>query len=197
MHLAGRRVLIVGYGPVGRGIAQYARAAGMAVEVCERDSVRRLYAHYDGYPTPELTDGLSRAAILVTATGRRDTVTIDHLGGARDGLLLVNAGQGGDEIDVEGIRRAAVGREHVAEHVARYPLPTGRAVTILGEGHPFNIVQNSGSPEPVLLHFAVLGLTLEWLASRPSLPNGEVPITLEVENRAAELALEALTSAGA
>jgi hypothetical protein len=48
-----------------------------------------------------------------------------------------------------------------------------------------------------LLHFAVLGLTLEWLASRPSLPNGEVPITLEVENRAAELALEALTSAGA
>ncbi len=196
MHLAGRRVLIVGYGPVGRGIAQYARAAGMAVEVTERDPVRRLYAHYDGYPTPDLGDGLSRAAILVTATGMRDTITVDDLGSARDGLLLVNAGHGGEEIDVGGIRRAAVGREDVAEHVARYPLSTGRAVTVLGDGHPFNIVQNAGSPEPVLLHFAVLGLTLEWLASRPALTHGEVKIPPEVENRAAELALAALTSAG-
>ena len=103
---------------------------------------------------------------------------------------------GGEEIDVGGIRRAAVGREDVAEHVARYPLPTGRAVTVLGDGHPFNIVQNAGSPEPVLLHFAVLGLTLEWLAGGPALDKGEVSITPDVENRAAELALAALTSAG-
>lgn len=192
MHLAGRRVLVVGYGPVGRGLANYARAAGMAVEVCEHDPVRRLFAHYDGYPTPELADGLRRARLLVTATGRRDAVTVDHLAHARDGLVLVNAGHGGDEIDVEGIQRVATSRDHVADNVARYTFENGHAVTILGEGHPLNIVLNSGSPEPVLLHFAVLGLTLEWLASSPDLAPGEVPMPPDIENRAARFALESL-----
>ncbi|HHO52992.1 MAG TPA: hypothetical protein ENK18_19475 [Deltaproteobacteria bacterium] len=192
MHLAGRRVLVLGYGPVGRGLARYARAAGMAVEVCDTDPVRRLFAHYDGYPTPSLRDGLERARILVTATGRRDAVTLEHLAHARDGLVLVNAGHGGDEIDVAGIQRSAVNRDHVAAQVARYQLETGNTVTVLGDGHPLNIVLNSGSPEPVLLHFAVLGLALEWLASEPDLPAGEVAVTGDIENRAARFALEAL-----
>jgi adenosylhomocysteinase len=197
MHLAGRRVLIMGYGPVGRGVAHYARAAGMSVEVCEIDAVRRLYAHYDGYPTPDLAEGLARAAVVVTATGRKNTLPVEALANARDGVVLVNAGHAGDEIDVDGIRRTAVASEHVAEQVARYPMPSGRTVTLLGDGHPFNIVQNAGSPEPVLLHFAVVGLTLAWLAGRPKLTNGEVALSPAIENKAAELALAALTSAGA
>ena len=192
MHLAGRRVLVVGYGPVGRGLASYARAAGMAVEVCEEDPVRRLFAHYDGYPTPALEEAVTRVAMVVTATGRQDTIHVNHLLRARDGIVLVNAGHGGNEIDVEGIRKAAVHRDHVAEQVARYRLESGRAVTVLGDGHPLNIVLNSGSPEPVLLHFAVLGLTLEWLASGPQLRPGEVLVTDDIENRAAQLALDAL-----
>jgi adenosylhomocysteinase len=196
MHLAGRRVLVVGYGPVGRGLATYARAAGMAVEVCEEDPVRRLFAHYDGYPTPPLDEAISRVGLLVTATGRESAITADHVARARDGLVLINAGHGGDEIDVEGIRKAAVKRDHVADQVARYQLDSGRSITILGDGHPLNIVLNSGSPEPVLLHFAVLGLTLEWLASSPALRPGEVPVTDDIENRAAQLALDALQSFG-
>ncbi len=192
MHLAGRRVLVVGYGPVGRGLARYARAAGMSVEVCDTDPVRRLFAHYDGYPTPSLDDGLKRAGLLVTATGRRDAVTVDHLSYARDGIILVNAGHGGDEFDVAGIRRAAKNRDHISDQVARYQLQNGRYVTVLGDGHPLNIILNSGSPEPVLLHFAVLGLTLEWLTSQPDLRTGEVPIPDDIENRAARFALQAL-----
>ncbi|MEN0061529.1 MAG: NAD(P)-dependent oxidoreductase [Myxococcota bacterium] len=192
MHLAGRRVLVVGYGPVGRGLARYAAAAGMSVEVCDTDPVRRLFAHYDGYPTPTLEDGLKRAGLLVTATGRRDAVTVDHLAYARDGIVLVNAGHGGDEFDVAGIRRAATNRDHISDQVARYQLQNGRHVTVLGDGHPLNIVLNSGSPEPVLLHFAVLGLTLEWLTSQPDLRPGEVSIPDDIENRAARFALQAL-----
>lgn len=196
MHLAGRRVLVVGYGPVGRGLARYARAAGMAVEVCDTDPVRRLFAHYDGYPTPSLEQGLKHARILVTATGQRDAITLDHLSGARDGLVLVNAGHGGDEIDVAGIQRSAINQDQVAAQVACYQLESGNTVTVLGDGHPLNIVLNSGSPEPVLLHFAVLGLTLEWLASGPDLPSGEVGIPGDIENRAARFALAALNPDG-
>lgn len=196
MHLAGRRVAVVGYGPVGRGLASYARAAGMAVEVCETDPVRRLFAHYDGYPTPLLEDALARVGVVVTATGVADTLRLAHLDKARDGIVLVNAGQGGREIDVAGIQRAATRRDHVADQVARYQLENGRSVTVLGDGHPLNIVLNSGSPEPVLLHFAVLGLTLEWLASGPQLRPGEVMVTDDIENRAAQLALDALQTTG-
>jgi adenosylhomocysteinase len=195
MHLAGRRCLVVGYGPVGRGIATYARAAGLSVEVAEADPVRRLFAHYDGYPTPTLEEGISRSAVVVTATGRPGAVSLEALRGARDGLVLVNAGHGGNEIDVEGIRRSAVRSDHVAAQVARYQLEHGRAVTVLGDGHPLNIVTNSGSPEPVLLHFAVLGLTLEWLC-RNAPAAGEVLVPEEVENEAAAFALDALRASG-
>ncbi|MCB9685083.1 MAG: hypothetical protein H6738_07330 [Alphaproteobacteria bacterium] len=196
MHLAGRRALVVGYGPVGRGLASYARAAGMAVEVAETDPVRRLFAHYDGYPTPTLDDGLSRAGVVVTATGRSVAVSRAALAHARDGVVLINAGHGGDEIDIDAIRKAAVGRDDVATQVTRYQMEDGRRFTVLGDGHPLNIVTNSGSPEPVLLHFAVLGLTLEWLAGRPALNAGEVLVTDDIENRAAQIALDALQAAG-
>lgn len=195
MHLAGRRCLVVGYGPVGRGIATYARAAGLAVEVAEADPVRRLFAHYDGYPTPTLEEGLSRCAVLVTATGRPQAVSLEALRQARDGIVLVNAGHGGTEIDVDAIRKSAVRSDHVADQVARYQLDTGRSVTVLGDGHPFNIVTSSGSVEPVLLHFAVLGLTLEWLAARQP-PRGEVLVPDEVESEAAAFALDALRASG-
>lgn len=195
MHLSGRRLVVIGYGPVGKGLAAYARAAGMCVEVVERDAVRRLFAHYDGFPTPELADALGRANLAVTATGYGNVLTAEHLASARDGLVVANAGHGGNEIDVAGIQKSAVRVDHVAEHVVRYRLEGGPRVTVLGGGHPLNIVLNSGSPEPVLLHFAVLGLALEWVA-RAEVPPGEVLVPDEIEDRAADLALDALEVAG-
>lgn len=195
MHLAGRRCVVVGYGPVGKGLALYGRAAGMAVEVVETDPVRRLFAHYDGFPTPSLADALPRAGILVTATGRPGVVGVDELAAARDGLVLVNAGHGGDEIDVRGIERASARRDHIADQVVRHKLESGPRVTVLGGGHPLNIVLNAGSPEPVLLHFAVLGLALEQLA-RGGLPAGERPVDDAIEGAAARAALSCLLPAG-
>jgi len=194
MHLAGRRVVIVGYGPVGSGLAMYARAAGMSVEVVESDPIRRLFAHYDGYPTPTLPAALAHANLLVTATGSSGAVTADDLmGTARSGLVLVNAGHGGGEIDVASVQRSSQRVDHVADQVARYRLEDGTRVTVLGDGHPLNIVLNSGSPEPVLLHFAVLGLTLEWLAGGPELAAEEVLVPASIEKEAAQTALDALT----
>ncbi len=191
MHLSGRRAAVVGYGPVGRGLAAYARAAGLNVEVVERDPVRRLFAHYDGFPTPSLSEALSRAHLLVTGTGARHVVTAADLGSARDGLVLANAGHGGDEIDVHGIQRAAIRVDQIAEHVVRYRLDSNARVTLLGNGHPLNFVLNSGSPEPVLLQFAVLGLALEYLATQSVAP-GELLVPDAIEDAAAALALESL-----
>jgi adenosylhomocysteinase len=196
MHLAGRRVLVIGYGPVGRGLAHYARAAGTSVDVIESDPVPRLFAHYDGFPTPSLAEGLSRAAIVVTATGNPNALTYDDLAVGTNDIVLVNAGHGGDEIDIQGIERAAVTKDNVANRVVRYRMETGRRVTVLAGGFPLNIVLNSGSPEPVLLHYAVLGLTLENLALGLEFDKGESIVSDEIEREAAKFALEALDPAG-
>lgn len=191
MHLSGRRVGVIGYGPVGRGVAAYARAAGAAVEVVETNPIRRLYAHYDGYPVPRPDDMLKRVGIVVTASGRRGVLKASDLAGAREGIVLVNVGHGNDEIDVQGIVSASSGVDHVAEKVVRYKLEGGPTVVLLAGGHPLNIVMNSGSPEPVLLHFALLGLTLEWLTRNPVAP-GLIDVLPAIEDEAATLALQAL-----
>lgn len=197
MHLSGRRVAVVGYGPVGRGLANHAKAAGMAVEVVERDPIRRLFAHYDGYPTPSLADALRRVGVVATATGVSGAVKVEDLAHARDRIVLVNAGHGGGEIDVAGIRRAAERVDHIADQVVQYQLDGGPRLLVLGDGHPLNIVVNAGSPEPVLLHFAVLGLALERLATQAPGSPGEQLVAADIENRAAVVALESLNLAGA
>ncbi|MEE2752268.1 MAG: NAD(P)-dependent oxidoreductase [Myxococcota bacterium] len=191
LHLAGRRVLVVGYGAVGQGLAAYARAAGSVVEVVDITAIRRLTAHYDGFPTPDLEDALSRVEIAVTATGEPNAIPISALEKVGRELVLVNAGHGGDEIDVAGLRAKASEGVEVGSNCTRYRLGDSPWLSLLGNGHPLNIVTNSGSPEPVLLHFALLGLTLEWLAQHP-VPTGECEVPGEIEELAASLALTAL-----
>ncbi len=191
VHLSGRRVGVVGYGPVGKGVAAYARAGGAHVSVIESEPIRRLVAHYDGYPTPNLIDMLQRVDFVVTATGRPGSLPIDAILQARNGIVLLNAGHGHQEFDHDGIVATATGFDQIAEHVVAYELEDGPRVVVLAGGHPLNIVTNAGSPEPVLLHFAALGLALAWLLDADLAP-GEHIIPLEVEQAAARLALRAL-----
>jgi len=191
MHLAGRRVVVVGYGPVGRGIAERARSANMSVMVVELDPVRRLFARYDGFPVADLVDAARTAGILVTATGGSKVVTLEALRAAPTGLVVLNAGKGRNEIDFAALKAVAERVDHVAEQVVRYHLDDGQSITLLGGGNPLNIAMNTGSPEPVLLHFAVLGLALEWVATCPLDP-GEQIVPADLEERAAVLALQAL-----
>lgn len=188
-HLGGRRVAVVGYGPVGAGVAAYARAGGAMVEVIERDPVRRLIAHYDGFVTPE-PGQLRRAQVIVAATGRRHSLSVAAMRELRDGVVLISAGHGADELDVAGLRAEAEAVDQVSARVVRYRLG-GRNVVVLGDGNPLNIVLNSGSQEPVILHFAVLGLALEWLAKNDA-PDGELALPDAIEEEAARAALVAL-----
>ena len=189
--LAGRRTTIVGYGPVGRGIATWAQHIGMAVEVVEVDPIRRLFAHYDGFSTPSLEMALSRADIVVTATGKEGALSVAQLAAAQRELIVLNAGTGNREIDVAGIQQAAGVADHIVQDVVRYTLGGEAKITVLGEGHPLNIVLNSGSPEPLLLHYALLGMVLDWMMNE-DLPNGEVVVPADVEVAAARAALQAL-----
>lgn len=195
IHLAGHRVVVVGYGPVGAGVAAYARARGASVEVVELAPVRRLVAHYDGYPTPTLSRALQSAQVVVTATGRARALPFSELKRVKSGCVLLNAGRGDDELDLSTLRQEADAVDHISRRVVKYRLPGGPELVVLTDGHPLNIVLNAGSPEPVLLHFAVAGLALEWLstasADQPLSP-GEHRLAPGIEEDAARLALHAL-----
>lgn len=191
LHLAGRRVAVLGYGPVGQGVAAAARAMGAQVDVVELDPVRRLLAHYDGFGVPTLGPAVGAAGVLVTCTGVDGALPVEALLGAREGLVLANAGHGGHEVDVPGIAAVAARVDEVAEGVTRYQLSGGPTVTVLGGGHPVNIVMNAGSPEPLLLLFGLLGLTLADLAENER-PAGVVAAPQALEAAAAALALHAL-----
>ena len=200
LHLAGRKVVVIGYGPVGQGIASVARNLGANVEVVDTDDMRRLVASYDGFPTPTMADGLERADIAVTATGCSQVVGVNALAELKSDIVLVNAGHGHDEIDVEGLRAEAVEGDQLSELCLRLRLrPKGPWLTVLGGGNPLNIVMNAGSPEPVLMQFALLGLTLEWLAQgemnleAPPAPSmfGCSPVPRELELDVARRALRA------
>ncbi len=110
LSLHRKRVLVVGYGLVGRGVALAARALGGAVSVAEQDPARTLEARYDGFPAGPLEDMVGAADVLVTATGGRHAVAARHIPRLADGCFLMNVGHTGDEIEVDalGARREVV-----------------------------------------------------------------------------------------
>ena len=191
-HPAGRRVVVLGYGAVGKGVAQYGRAAGASVEVVEVDPIRRLKAHYDGFPTPPLSRVLAEAGIVVSATGRSGVVTAEALASGKGDVVVANVGHWGDEIDVAGLARLCR-PEPMGPDLKRYELGPERAVYVVTSGEPVNIVLNTGSPEPTLLHLALEGLTVEHLLGEGRLASPGVHLVPRgVESVAAELALGAL-----
>ena len=125
------------------------------------------------------------------ATGIAGVVPIEAIQQARSGLVLLNAGHGHQEFDFDGIKAAASNFDQIADLVTAYQLEDGPRVVVLAGGHPLNIVTNAGSPEPVLLHFAALGLAMAWMLGA-DLSAGEHIVPRAVEQDAARLALKAL-----
>lgn len=136
MSLFGRKVLVIGFGPVGRGVAQRAVSLGARVYVAERDPVRLLEAQHFGCETVSLADGLAVCQIVVTATGVSDVLCEEELRQARPGTLLFNVGHLNREIDIEFL----YGHPHrtIIEHIERIDLGD-RHLFLLGRGSLLNL----------------------------------------------------------
>lgn len=163
---AGKRFCIIGYGFVGRGLAQYVEGLGGRATIVEVDPVPALEAHIDGHRVARLEDALPDADVVITATGGIGALGADALGLLEDGAVLANAGHHDHEIDVEALASVA---EHVEEprpNVRRYRLPDGRSVTLLAGGRLVNIAGADGHPVEIMdLSFAVQALSAHHLAS--------------------------------
>jgi adenosylhomocysteinase len=139
LSLSGRRVVVVGFGPVGRGLAEVARALGGDVAVAERDPLRLLEARHSGWPAGDLDDLLDAADVVVTATGRSGILNGDRLARLPEGAIVLNAGHADDEIDLQALGR----REHVVPHVEACRVGD-RQIYLFAGGGPANLTAGFG-----------------------------------------------------
>ena len=192
--LAGRVVVVAGYGACGRGIAEAARGLGAQVVVTEVDPVRALEAVLAGFRVLPMADAAPAGEVFITATGSRDVIAAGHLPDLRDGAILANAGHFDVEIDVRGLEAlAAVMHPDVRPHVDAYELADGRTLLLLAEGRVVNLVAAEGHPPEVMdLAFGIEALALAWLAGNTDkLPAGVHEVPADIDAEAASLVLAA------
>ena len=136
-----RSVLVVGYGPVGQGVALAARARGGTVIVAELDPARQITAAYDGFPVTAIADALPRSDVVVTATGATHVVNAEHVPLLRDGCVLLNVGHRNDEIDTDALYAAP--HEEVLPHLEEIHLDHA-TVFLLAKGAMANLAAGWG-----------------------------------------------------
>lgn len=188
-QIAGAVVAIVGYGFVGRGIAQYAKAMGARTSVIEIDPVRALEAHMDGHTVGAARDLLPDATIAITATGGMRAIGERDLPFLRDDVVLANAGHHDLEVDVDAIQAASTSQFTPREGVATYRIGE-RDIHVLTGGALVNIAGGSGHPVEIMdLTFAVQGIGVHYLVTAGLEPGVHViPAALDDAIAAAKLA---------
>ncbi|ADB53022.1 adenosylhomocysteinase [Conexibacter woesei] len=192
--LAGRVVVVFGYGWCGRGIALRARGAGSQVVVCEVDPLRALEAKLDGFEVMPALAAAAKGDVFVTATGGRDVVRREHYELMRDGALLCNAGHFDVELNLADLRAVAPERRVVREHVEQHVTPDGRRLHLLAQGRVVNLAAAEGHPAAVMdVAFANQALAAEYLVRHAhELRAGVIEVPRELDHEISRLTLASL-----
>lgn len=191
--IAGKSVLVVGYGWCGRGIALRANGLGARVTVADVDPVRALEAWMEGLNVAPVAEAVRSADLVITATGCADVVPEEALKDAKDGIVFCNAGHFNVEIRPDTLEHMAVEHRTVRDGVEEYTLPDGRRLYLLGEGRLVNLALGDGHPVEIMdMSFAVQAMTLEHLLQAAPLKADLYPVPPEIDDRIARLKLESL-----
>ncbi len=193
--LAGRTLVLLGYGATGRGIAQRARGAGAGVIVCEVDPLRALEARMDGFEVMPALAAAARGDVFITVTGTRSVLRAEHFERMQDGAVLANAGHFDVEIDLDDLRAAASGGvREVLPLVERYELGDGRRLNLLARGRVVNLAAGQGHPAAAMdMSFANLALAVEHLVLHGAeLERRVLDVPKEIDEEIARLKLRTL-----
>jgi adenosylhomocysteinase len=195
LMLAGKLCVVCGYGDVGKGSAQSLRAQGARVVVTEVDPICALQAQMNGHDVQTLDDVIERADVVITATGNRDIVTVEHMARMKHNAVLGNIGHFDNEIDMAGLTRAdGVRRERIKPQVDRFVFPDGHAIIVLSEGRLLNLGNATGHPSFVMSNsFSNQTVAqIELFANPDRYPIGVHVLPKHLDERIARLHVEAL-----
>ena len=194
--VAGKDVVVAGYGLCGKGIALRAKGLGARVIVTEVDPVKALEALMDGFRVMPMAAAAPLGDLFITATGCKDVITARELLTMKDGAICCNAGHFDVEVDVAWLRANAVSRREARQNIEAFALSNGRTVYILGEGRLVNLAAGDGHPAEIMdMSFAIQALSARYLVEHrgamPALLNN-VPAEIDREVAFRKLASEGI-----
>ena len=192
--VAGKTVVVGGYGWCGRGVAMRAKGLGAKVIVTEVDPIRAIEAHMDGFSVMTMKEAAAVGDYFVTVSGNRDVLRGEHFARMKDGAVLANAGHFDVEINVRELAAMAVSRRKVREGVEAFALPGGRTLYLLAEGRLVNLAAGDGHPAEIMdMSFSLQALALRYLDERHAELGGRVvDLPRELDEEVARLKLETL-----
>ena len=192
--LAGRTVVVGGYGWCGRGLASRADGMGAHVVVTEVDPVRALEAVMDGYRVMPMLEAAAIGDMFVTVTGDKHVIDRHHIEIMKDGAILANSGHFDIEINLAELESMATGVDKARPFVDAYDMPDGRKIFVLAQGRLVNLAAGEGHPASVMdMSFANQALALEHLAKNASsMPPAVYDVSGDIDRDVAGLKLQAM-----
>ncbi len=192
--VAGKQVVVCGYGWCGKGVALRAAGLGARVIVTEVDPIRAIEAHMDGYEVLSMDEAAERGDIFVTVTGCDDVITPRHFERMKDGAILSNAGHFDVEIAMAKLKSIAVSSFEARKNITGYVLPNGKTLYVLAEGRLVNLASGDGHPAEIMdMSFAVQAMSAAYLAAhRDELRPGVLNVPRAIDEAIARRKLETL-----
>ncbi len=192
--IAGKTVVISGYGWCGRGCALRAKALGANVIVCEVDPLKALEAAMEGYRVMPIAEAAKEGDIFLTVTGDKHVVDVPHIFAMKDGAFLCNAGHFDHEVNVPDLKSHTVEIKRIRPFLDEYKLTNGKSVYVLAEGRLVNLVAAEGHPASVMdMSFANQALGIEFLVkNKGKLENKLYTLPESVDVDIAKLKLESM-----
>ena len=194
--VAGKTVVVAGYGWCGKGVAMRAKGQGARVIVTEVDPVKALEAVMDGFSVMKMSQAASEGDVFVTVTGCRDVITGSDFLKMKDGAICCNAGHFDVEVDVAALKKMAVEAKPARRDIMGYKLQNGNTIYILAEGRLVNLAAGDGHPAEIMdMSFAIQALSAKYLVENrdriariPGSMVYEVPKSIDLEVARRELA---------
>ncbi len=192
--VAGKTVVVGGYGWCGSGIALRAKGMGADVIVTEVDPFKALDATMNGFRVMKMADAAPLGDLFITSTGCKDIITQEHFARMKNNALLCNAGHFDCEVDVKWLRENAVESFPQRENIVGYKMPDGRVLNVLAEGRLVNLAGGNGHPAEIMdMSFSVQALAAEWVARhRDSLEVKLYQVPAEIDDQIGWAKLAAL-----
>jgi adenosylhomocysteinase len=192
--LAGKNLVVCGYGWCGKGLAMRAKGMGANVTVTEVDHIKAIEAVMEGFRVMKLEDAMSFADIIITVTGDLNVVDERHIKLAKDGVVIANSGHFNDEINIDAIEKLAASKRTVRDFVEEYTLKDGRKLFLLAEGRLLNLAAAEGHPAVVMdMSFANQALGAEYIVKNNKNMDKKVYLLPgELDHEIAKLKLESM-----
>ena len=192
--IAGKYVVISGYGWCGKGVTLRAKGLGAKVIVTETDPVRALEAVMDGYEVMPMKEAAKIGDIFCTVTGGRDIITAEHFPLMKDGAILSNAGHFNIEVDMEALERMAVRKYEARHNIQGYVMPNGKTLFTIAEGRLVNLAAADGHPAEIMdMSFAIQTLSAQFLANnKGKLSADVVAVPKDIDEAVARRKLKAM-----